>query len=228
MPVSNYLQQLGAFVLLVGVQTFAILLFKLCQVNGAYTFSPASSVALTELCKLALALLLHWRFRDQSKLFFENVSPRMVVHYLGLSALYTVNNQLSFYVLEVADPGTMSLGKSIAPYLCALLLRLTGQRLHELQWVCVIIQCCAIAIVQYDNCSGGGILSLYAYGLIGAATSITAVTSVWNQLVIKGFDVPMNLQNAILYFFGSCVAIAAYVWEAHHATTNDQASCYAA
>ena len=79
MPVSNYLQQLGAFVLLVGVQTFAILLFKLCQVNGAYTFSPASSVALTELCKLALALLLHWRFRDQSKLFFENVSPRMVV-----------------------------------------------------------------------------------------------------------------------------------------------------
>ena len=220
MAAGAYLQQLGAFVLLVGVQTFAILLFKLCQVNGAYTFSPASSVALTEMCKLVLAMFLHMQFRDKSKPLFENVNTRMVLHYLGLSALYTANNQLSFYVLEVADPGTMSLGKSIAPYLCALLLRLTGQLLHELQWVCVIIQCCAIAIVQYDNCSGGGILSLYAYGLIGAATSITAVTSVWNQLVIKGFDVPMNLQNAILYFFGSCVAVAAYVWEANHATTK--------
>jgi hypothetical protein len=27
-----------------------------CQVGGAYTFSPASSVALTELCKLTLAV----------------------------------------------------------------------------------------------------------------------------------------------------------------------------
>ena len=218
MAAGAYLQQLGAFVLLVGVQTFAILLFKLCQVNGAYTFSPASSVALTEMCKLVLAMFLHMQFRDKSKPFFENVNTRMVLHYLGLSALYTANNQLSFYVLEVADPGTMSLGKSIAPYLCALLLRLTGQLLHELQWVCVIIQCCAIAIVQYDNCSGSGILSLYAYGLIATATSITAITSVWNQLVIKGFDVPMNLQNAILYGFGSAIAVSAYVWEAHHAT----------
>lgn len=54
----------------------------------------------------------------------------------------------------------MSLGKSIAPYLCALLLRFTGQYLHQLQWVCVIIQCCAIAIIQYDNCKGSGVLPL--------------------------------------------------------------------
>ena len=58
MAAGEYLQQLGAFVLLVGVQTFAILLFKLCQVNGAYTFSPASSVALTEMCKLVLLVYL--------------------------------------------------------------------------------------------------------------------------------------------------------------------------
>ena len=46
----------------------------------------------------------------------------------------------------------------IAPYLCALLLRLNGQVLHALQWVCVIVQCCAIAIVQYDACKGTGFL----------------------------------------------------------------------
>jgi UDP-sugar transporter A1/2/3 len=131
-----------------------------------------------------------------------------------MSALYTANNQLSFYVLEVADPGTMSLGKSVAPYLCALLLRFTGQYLHQLQWVCVIIQCCAIAIVQYDSCKGSGVLPLQAYLMIGAATFITAVTSVWNQLVIKDFDVPLNLQNSILYCFGSGIAVSAYVWEA--------------
>ena len=38
---------------------------------------------------------------------------KIVLHYLGLSALYTFNNQLSFYCLELADPGSMSLGKSV-------------------------------------------------------------------------------------------------------------------
>jgi len=138
------------------------------------------------------------------------------MHYLGLSALYTLNNQLSFYCLEVADPGSMSLGKSIAPYLCALLLRFTGKPLHQLQWVCVIVQCCAIAIVQYDACKGAGFLPEKAYYMIGAATSITAVTSVWNQIVIQGFDVPINLQNSIMYAFGSIIATGSYL----HSTTS--------
>ena len=87
-------------------------------------------------------------------------------------------------------------GKSVAPYLCALLLRLNGQLLHSLQWVCVVIQCCAIAIVQYDACKGTGFLPLKAYYMIGAATLITAITSVWNQLIIKGFEVTIELQRS--------------------------------
>ena len=210
-----YAQQLGAFFTLVVVQSTAILLFKLCQQDGKYTFNPASSVALTEMCKLVLAASLHFRHVSASKKpFFENVNTRIVVHYLGLSTLYTINNQLSFYCLEVADPGSMALGKSIAPYLCALLLRLNGQILHGLQWVCVIVQCCAIAIVQYDACKGTGYLPMNAYYMIGAATSITAVTSVWNQLIIKGFEVPVNLQNSIMYAFGSVIAIMSYAHSA--------------
>eukprot|EP00962_Isochrysis_galbana_P038609 scaffold13712_cov124-Isochrysis_galbana.AAC.6 len=211
---SLYGLQVLSFMVLVVIQSTAMLLFKLCQVNGGYTFSPASSVALTEMCKLVLAASMHWRDVAGSggkHQFFEGISVRIVAQYFGLSILYTINNQLSFWVLEVADPGTMSLGKSLAPYLCALLLRLSGQRLGPLQWVCVIIQCCAIAIVQYDVCKGAGILRPHAYYLIGTATSITAITSVWNQLVIKGFSVPTNLQNALMYSFGTVIAIAFYI-----------------
>ena len=176
---GEYTKQLASFTILVVVQSTAILLFKLCQHDGKYTFNPASSVALTEVCKLILAGTLHYQYVSSSgKPFFENVNGKIIMHYLGLSFLYTVNNQLSFYCLEVADPGSMALGKSIAPYLCALLLRMNGQLLHSLQWVCVIVQCCAIAIVQYDACAGTGYLPLKAYYMIGAATSITAITSV--------------------------------------------------
>ena len=53
--------------------------------------------------------------------------------------------------------------------------------------------------------------------MIGTATVITAITSVWNQLIIKGFEVPVNLQNSIMYFFGSIIATASYV---HAASTH--------
>jgi len=221
MAVSEYFKQLGSFVTLVVVQAMAILLFKLCQHDGKYTFNPASSVALTEMCKLLLAGSLHYNYVLSSKKpFFENVSPKIIFNYLGLSTLYTINNQLSFYCLEVADPGSMALGKSIAPYLCALLLRLNGQMLHSLQWVCVIVQCCAIAIVQYDACKGTGFLPLKAYYMIGTATSITAITSVWNQLIIKGYEVPVNLQNSIMYAFGSVIAIASYLHSVYAAPSH--------
>jgi len=174
-----YAQQLGSFLTLVVIQSVAMLLFKVCQVNGQYTFSPASSVALTEVCKLGMATTLHQRERASSgRPYFEALSPKIVLHYLGLALLYTLNNTLSFWVLAVADPGTMSLGKSVAPYLCALLLRLSGQAMSGLQWVCVVIQCCAIAIVQYDVCKGSGVLPAKAYYLLTLAVSITAVTSV--------------------------------------------------
>jgi len=220
---SVHVQQLASFCTLVGVQSTAILLYKLCQVEGSYTFSPASNVALTEICKLALALSLHYGAqRHSTKGFFDGVSPKIVAHYFGLSLLYTVNNQLSFYVLLYADPGALALGKSVSPYLCALLLQLAGQLINRLQWVCVVIQCCAIAIIQYDICRNRGMLSNEAYMLIGGATTLTAVTSVWNQLVIKGFEVPVNLQNAIMYTFGSVIACIFYLQETKVAAQKHQ------
>ena len=42
MSATHYAEQLGAFLILVVVQSFAILLFKLCQEDGKYTFNPAS------------------------------------------------------------------------------------------------------------------------------------------------------------------------------------------
>ena len=74
---TEYAKQLGAFMTLVVVQAMAILLFKLCQNDGKYTFNPASSVALTEMCKLLLAGSLHYNHVASSKKpLWEGVSPR--------------------------------------------------------------------------------------------------------------------------------------------------------
>ena len=209
---SSWGLQIGSFLVLVTVQASALLLFRICQTSGAYEFSPASSVALTEACKLVLAVSLHGRHvRESGSPPFENLNKRIVAHYFGLACCYTVNNQLTFYALQMVDPGTFGLGKSLAPYMVALMLRFTGQTLNQLQWVCILLQCICIAITQYNACKSAAVLSSSAYALLGVAVSITAVSSVWNQKVVKGFDVPVNLQNALLYSFGLAIAILSYV-----------------
>ena len=209
---SNWGLQIGSFFVLVAVQSTALLLFRLCQTSGAYEFSPASCVALTEACKLVLASTLHLRHvRSTGDALFHNVTPKIVAHYFGLALCYTVNNQLTFYCLQMVDPGTFGLGKSLAPYLVAMMLRFLGTKLNELQWVCIVLQCICIAITQYNACKAAAIASGAAYAMIGIAVSITAVSSVWNQKVVKGFDVPVNLQNALLYVFGLLIAILSYV-----------------
>ena len=92
-----------------------------------------------------------------------------------------------------------------------MMLRFLGTKLNELQWVCIVLQCICIAITQYNACKAAAIASGAAYAMIGIAVSITAVSSVWNQKVVKGFDVPVNLQNALLYVFGLLIAILSYV-----------------
>ena len=94
---SPYAQQLCSFCVLVGTMTCAMLLFKLCQVGGVYTFSPASAVALTELCKLTLALSLHALGGARTAAAWcEDVDARVMLHYAGLAAAYTFNNQARY------------------------------------------------------------------------------------------------------------------------------------
>ena len=203
---------LGAFVVLVFMQTTAILLFKLCQEDGLYTFSPASSIVMSEVAKLVMSTTFHYRSVGRAQ-FFEGLTPVIVGNYAGLSLLYTTNNYITFRVHLVADPGTYTLGKSVTPYVVAVLLWATGQRLHELQWLCIVIQCCGIAVTQYDPCATSTILPFSTYALIAFSALITSTCGVWNQKVVKGFETPVNLQNAVLYAFGAVLAFNAYLAE---------------
>ena len=200
---------LSSFFVLVGIQATAILLFKLCQEEGVYSFSPASSIAITEFTKFCMAAILHYRAVGKDQ-FFDGLTRRIIASYALLALLYTTNNYITFYVHLVADPGTYTLGKSVTPYLVALLLRALGDRLHSLQWMCIMIQCCGIAITQYDPCAAASLLPYSTYGLIAFSACITATCGVMNQKVVKGYNMPVNEQNLILYFFGFCLAVSAY------------------
>ena len=210
---SGYSLQIASFVALVALQTTAILLFKVCQEHGAYTFSPASSIAMTEMLKFFIAGTLHTRHvKETGEDLLKGVSLPIILNYAGLSALYTLNNYITFEVHTIADPGSYTLGKSVTPYLVAVMLRFTGDKLHALQWVCIVLQCGCLVVAQYDPCKGVGTVPSRAYALIALSTTITATCGVWNQKVIKGFGTPVNLQNMIMYSFGFLLALNAYIY----------------
>lgn len=86
-----YSLQVASFTALVTLQTTAILLFKVCQVHGAYTFSPASSIAMTEALKFCIASGLHTRHvKASGGSWTHGIEPRIVLNYAGLSLLYTI------------------------------------------------------------------------------------------------------------------------------------------
>jgi hypothetical protein len=83
--VSASAVRLGAFSTLVCLQATAILLFKMCQKESAYAFSPASSIAITELLKLCMAAFLHGRYvRSSSTPYFAGVTRSIVLNYAGI------------------------------------------------------------------------------------------------------------------------------------------------
>jgi len=58
-----------------------------------------------------------------------------------LAAGYALNNQLTFHILQLSNPGLLSLAKSTTPLLIAVVSSVVfGERLTRLQWQCVVLQ----------------------------------------------------------------------------------------
>merc|ERR1740138_1132529 len=72
-----------------------------------------------------------------------------------VAVLYAVNNLLSFYLVAQTDPGTLAIAKATVPYLCAILLRVLGRPLTDIQWCCIILQCTGVAVTQYHASPSG-------------------------------------------------------------------------
>ena len=146
------------------------------------------------------------------KAWFEGITPKLALHYLCLSVMYCINNQLAFACHVFADPGTYSVFKSAAPYLVAIFLRLLGDGMNRLQWIAIILLCISIMSTQYDDSGGKTRMSTGAYAMLAIHVTITATCSVWNQKVLKGSPVPINLQNVLLYSYGIVLSLLSYVW----------------
>eukprot|EP00580_Thalassiosira_gravida_P018401 CAMPEP_0201675720 /NCGR_PEP_ID=MMETSP0494-20130426/40169_1 /ASSEMBLY_ACC=CAM_ASM_000839 /TAXON_ID=420259 /ORGANISM="Thalassiosira gravida, Strain GMp14c1" /LENGTH=428 /DNA_ID=CAMNT_0048158239 /DNA_START=107 /DNA_END=1393 /DNA_ORIENTATION=- len=202
----------------VGTQTF----FKLSQKGGAYDYNTMSAMAVVEGIKFSISfgqLMLEQRGNlTNCKGVFKNVERRVYFAYVFLAVSYAVYNQLIFYVMKLADPGTFALFKSLMPAAVGLMNFVSfGKTLTQTQVMCITITIFGIVPVATSTDSDSGKVA-FMYGTQALIIMIFTVTfaafnTVYNASVVKkeSANYPMNVQNSILYAAGFSINLLSYI-----------------
>mmetsp|Transcript_63634 Transcript_63634/g.179088 ORF Transcript_63634/g.179088 Transcript_63634/m.179088 type:complete len:380 (+) Transcript_63634:123-1262(+) len=223
MPEAAFRTKLLAGAGLVCVSTSVGVLYKASQAaSGGFAYSTASAICMAELVKLTMSSCFHVLDRTHHRegtghvasavaSAGEQVSCRAAGHILFLGFLYMFNNQLSFFVYTLADPGTIFLFKSASTIIVAVVQFATaGKRFTGMQWKSMMLQACGMVIIQYNPCKGAGMYSPMAYLCMSLSTFITAVTAARNEFLVKNYKISLNVQNIVLYASGVALNLLAF------------------
>jgi len=208
---------------LVCVQTTVGVLYKLSQAaTGGFHYSTMSAVAIAECVKLCMSTVFHVvdsthraegisRVASAWDMARSQLSALAVLHIMSLSFMYTLNNQVSFYVYTLADPGTIFLFKASSTMIVAAIqCTCVGKSFSFEQWKAMMLQALGMIIVQHDPCRGGALYPWLAYALMAFSSILSALCAVRNEYLVKNYKVCLNVQNATLYAGGAGMNLLAF------------------
>eukprot|EP00406_Dinophysis_acuminata_P066825 CAMPEP_0179282162 /NCGR_PEP_ID=MMETSP0797-20121207/37526_1 /TAXON_ID=47934 /ORGANISM="Dinophysis acuminata, Strain DAEP01" /LENGTH=271 /DNA_ID=CAMNT_0020990891 /DNA_START=11 /DNA_END=827 /DNA_ORIENTATION=- len=122
------------------------------------------------------------------------------------------NNQVSFFVYMLADPGSIFLFKASTTLITAAMQYAFGiKQFSSLQWQAMILQGLGMVVVQYDPCMSRSIYGAKAYAYMAVTVLLSAVSSVRNEYLVKNYAISLNVQNAVLYAGGFAMNLAAFL-----------------
>eukprot|EP00405_Crypthecodinium_cohnii_P039883 CAMPEP_0206541318 /NCGR_PEP_ID=MMETSP0325_2-20121206/9540_1 /ASSEMBLY_ACC=CAM_ASM_000347 /TAXON_ID=2866 /ORGANISM="Crypthecodinium cohnii, Strain Seligo" /LENGTH=372 /DNA_ID=CAMNT_0054039231 /DNA_START=57 /DNA_END=1175 /DNA_ORIENTATION=+ len=213
-----------AVLALVCVSSSVGILYRVSQASGrSFEYSTTSAICIAEFIKLCLAMAFH--IGDSShqsegmspivtgvKSARAQLSKSAVGHIWFLAGLYTLNNQLSFYVYTLADPGTIFLFKAASTMIVATIQCLfVGKHFNAEQWKAMILQGLGMVVVQYNPCKGSTRYEPLAYILMSISAVVTALCAVRNEYLVKNYKIGLNVQNAVLYSGGFLMNLYAFL-----------------
>lgn len=160
-----------AFASLVVIQVSIGLIYKLAASEaGGYSFSKASALTMSEGFKLVLSIFLYHESKtSQTRDFipFQKDGQKPIIDIRSmanevpgfvrngmiiLAFLYLVNNHIFFYLVTLADPGTINLVKSASTFLSAGILWMFAGRIpSKLQWFAICFQTLGLVTSQVSD-----------------------------------------------------------------------------
>jgi drug/metabolite transporter (DMT)-like permease len=206
---------------LVVVQVSVGTTYRASQAAGrVYTFSTLSSIALAEVLKLVLAVILHYATDasadGKASSFLGSLRhsrTETVALLLALSVGYALNNQMFFRLVQMADPGTVFLLKACGVVFVAVLERLIfGKRKTRNEWVALGHEMLGMIVMQYDDCANRPDYNPLVYALICVSCVLTALCTTVNANLVKTSTLPLHVQNGLLYIGGFTINCLLFVF----------------
>jgi len=209
---------------LVCVSTSVGVVYKISQKTGGFHYSTTSAIAMSEIAKLIMSTCFHIGDSSHHKdgishaasawnVFKQQVNLSAAMHIALLGFLYTVNNQLTFATVIIADPGTVFLFKAASTMIVATIqILFVGKRFSVNQWKAMFLQANGMIIVQYNPCKSTTRYAPMAYALMSLSAIITSTCAVRNEYLVKNYAMSLNVQNMLLYAAGALCNIGAFLF----------------
>jgi hypothetical protein len=210
-----------SFISLWAIQVSIAVVYKSTAIKGAMRFSPASAI----LCAEALKGVMSWFLlaaegksdrSDPSMPTFDRVKaellgngPKFILKIFGLATLYAINNNFIFHVYLITTPSTVAMTKATTSAYVALLLFLVANKaLSSRKWITIIVQVLGLFICENGTMLGGS--GSEAAAQIGGkecsylfiTLTLSAISSVWNQILVQDSGASLNAITFFLYFCG--------------------------
>mmetsp|Transcript_23265 Transcript_23265/g.57898 ORF Transcript_23265/g.57898 Transcript_23265/m.57898 type:complete len:355 (-) Transcript_23265:117-1181(-) len=209
---------------LVCVSSTVGILYKISQAaSGGFKYSTTSAICIAEFIKMTMSMSFHvgdatHHEDSQSKLMTavatarNQLSSHAVLHIWLLAGLYMVNNQLSFNVYMLADPGSIFLFKAGSTLIVALIqCCFVGKRFSVEQWNAMILQCIGMVIVQHNPCKSTTRYPPVVYLMMATSVVLTGLCAVRNEYLVKNYKIGLNVQNLVLYGGGVWMNFLAFL-----------------
>nr|XP_016433232.1 PREDICTED: CMP-sialic acid transporter 3-like isoform X3 [Nicotiana tabacum] len=188
------------------------------KVDGKFEFSPISVNFLTELAKVAFAVVMlclqarSQKAGEKSLLSFSTLfqAARNNVLLAVPALLYAINNYLKFIMQLYFNPATVKMLSNLKVLVIAILLKMIMKRRFSIiQWEALALLLIGISVNQLRTLpEGATALGLpvttgaYLYTMI--FVTVPSLASVYNEYALKSqFETSIYLQNLFLYGYGA-------------------------
>ncbi|KAF2668334.1 hypothetical protein BT63DRAFT_425654 [Microthyrium microscopicum] len=134
----------------------------------------------------------------------EEIPQEIKFGFAHLALFYVLINNIVFVLFRLADPGTIQLIKSGTTLITAVVMILfLKTKIGRGQWIAIVFQVCGIVVTQYTP--SGSAFPLSTYLILIFQTTLSAVSSVYNQKLCKSSDGSLHVMNMTLYSCGAVI-----------------------
>lgn len=206
-PLNNFLANLPLktviFVTLGVLGCANSVLTRLSQANGAYDYNTALIPVIVEALKFSFSFcLLANDFYSSKSLdvsFYAYGIP-----YVMIAFLYSIQNNVTFYILQSFDPGLFQICMALKlPITAILMSRILSKQFYTQQIFSLFMVTSGCALTQYKPYTTSLLIPLKSTMLLVLVLASSSLAAVLNEKFLKTHSHgSIHWQNAQLYFFG--------------------------